>query len=128
LDGGATVGAEIGAYFDSMLVKVTCRGADRQTAITRMARSLSEFRIRGVATNMPFLQAVLADPDFLNGRVDTGFIDAHPQLLSALSIGDKGLKLMNYLADVTVNAPHGPAPTRLDPAVKLPAVDESGPG
>src|SRR5674476_1369392 len=68
LDGGTVfVGAEIGAHFDSMLVKVTCRGTDFATAIRRSRRVLAEFRIRGVATNIPFLQSLLDEPDFVTG-------------------------------------------------------------
>ncbi|RZK93499.1 MAG: ATP-grasp domain-containing protein, partial [Rhodococcus sp. (in: high G+C Gram-positive bacteria)] len=64
LDGGTSVGAEVSAYFDSMLVKLTCRGRDFETAVARARRAVTEFRIRGVSTNIPFLQAVLDDPDF----------------------------------------------------------------
>src|SRR3954464_2138964 len=70
LDGGTThAGTEISAHFDSMLVKLTCRGRDFKAAIGRARRAVAEFRIRGVATNIPFLQAVLDDPDFRAGRV-----------------------------------------------------------
>ncbi|WP_425444644.1 hypothetical protein [Streptomyces phaeoluteigriseus] len=63
LDGGTThAGTDISAHFDSMLVKLTCRGRDFPTAINRARRAVAEFRIRGVATNIPFLQAVLATP------------------------------------------------------------------
>ncbi|MDT5223350.1 MAG: pyruvate carboxylase, partial [Mycobacterium sp.] len=64
LDGSTNLGAEISAHFDSMLVKLTCRGRDFQTAVSRARRAMAEFRIRGVSTNIPFLQAVLDDPDF----------------------------------------------------------------
>src|SRR4051794_5122741 len=64
LDGGTTyTGAEVSAHFDSMLAKLTCRGRDFPTAVARARRAVAEFRIRGVATNIPFLQAVLDDPD-----------------------------------------------------------------
>ena len=70
LDGGtAHTGARSAPHFDSMLVKLTCRGADFQTAVGRARRALAEFRIRGVSTNIPFLQAVLEDPDFIAGDV-----------------------------------------------------------
>jgi pyruvate carboxylase len=121
LDGGTThTGAEVSAHFDSMLAKLTCRGRTHQLAVEKTRRALAEFRIRGVATNLAFLQAVLADPDFADGRVTTGFIEDHPQLLVARARGDRGTKLLAYLADITVNQPHGPAPTTLDPASKLP--------
>ncbi len=124
LDGGTTyTGAEVSAHFDSMLAKLTCRGRDFPKAVERARRAVAEFRIRGVATNIPFLQAVLDDDDFRNGRFTTAFIEDHPQLLTARSSADRGTKLLNYLADVTVNQPHGAAPVSVDPASKLPTVD-----
>ncbi|MFN3542583.1 MAG: pyruvate carboxylase, partial [Rhodococcus sp. (in: high G+C Gram-positive bacteria)] len=127
LDGGTTLGAEVGAYFDSMLVKLTCRGRDFDTAVARARRALAEFRIRGVATNIPFLQAVLVDPDFTAGRVTTSFIEERPELLTSRSSGDRGTKILAYLADVTVNKPHGERPSPVYPHDKLPPVDFSAP-
>ncbi|WP_369130236.1 pyruvate carboxylase [Modestobacter roseus] len=123
LDGGASLGAEVGAHFDSMLVKLTCRGRTWDIAVARARRAVAEFRIRGVSTNIPFLQAVLDDPDFAAGRVTTSFIEERPGLLTARQSADRGTKLLSYLADVTVNAPHGERPHLVDPAEKLPAVD-----
>ena len=124
LDGGTTyTGAEVSAHFDSMLAKLTCRGRTFDKAVERARRALAEFRIRGVSTNIPFVQAVLDDPDFAAGRVTTSFIETHPQLLTARGQGDRGTKLLTFLADVTVNQPHGSAPVDLDPMTKLPAVD-----
>ncbi|MGY2079005.1 pyruvate carboxylase [Modestobacter sp. SYSU DS0657] len=123
LDGGASLGAEVGAHFDSMLVKLTCRGRTWDIAVARARRAVAEFRIRGVSTNIPFLQAVLDDPDFAAGRVTTSFIEQRPELLTARSSADRGTKLLSYLADVTVNQPHGERPHLVDPAEKLPAVD-----
>ncbi|HET9859086.1 MAG TPA: pyruvate carboxylase [Nocardioidaceae bacterium] len=124
LDGGTTyTGAEVSAHFDSMLTKLTCRGRDFPAAVERAQRAVDEFRIRGVSTNIPFLQALLADPDFRAGRVTTSFIEDHPHLLTARSSADRGTKLLTYLADVTVNQPHGPAPVSVDPVSKLPDID-----
>ena len=123
LDGGTHLGAEVSAHFDSMLVKLTCRGKDFATAVARARRAVAEFRIRGVSTNIPFLQAVLDDPDFLAGRITTSFIEERPDLLTARSSADRGTKILNYLADVTVNQPHGPRPSAVYPRDKLPAVD-----
>jgi len=124
LDGGTTyTGAEVSAHFDSMLAKLTCRGRDFTTAVDRARRALAEFRIRGVATNIPFLQAVLDDPDFRAGRLTTSFIEEHAYLLTARSSADRGTKLLNYLADVTVNQPYGAAPVSVDAATKLPVLD-----
>ncbi|WP_370343743.1 ATP-binding protein, partial [Pararhodobacter marinus] len=78
LDGGTTyTGAEVSAHFDSMLAKLTCRGRTFDKAVERARRALAEFRIRGVSTNIPFVQAVLDDPDFAAGRVTTSFIETH---------------------------------------------------
>ncbi|HET6501883.1 MAG TPA: pyruvate carboxylase, partial [Amycolatopsis sp.] len=128
LDGGTTFsGTEISAHFDSMLVKLTCRGRDFTTAVGRARRAVAEFRIRGVSTNIPFLQAVLDDPDFRAGRVTTSFIEERPHLLTARSSADRGTRLLTYLADVTVNKPHGERPRLLDPVVKLPPVPSGEP-
>ncbi|MGY1823965.1 pyruvate carboxylase [Geodermatophilus sp. SYSU D00079] len=123
LDGGASLGAEVEAHFDSLLVKLTCRGRDFDVAVARARRAVAEFRIRGVATNIPFLQAVLDDPDFRAGRVTTSFIEQRPHLLTARSSADRGTRLLTYLADVTVNQPHGERPHLVDPLEKLPRVD-----
>ena len=125
LDGGTHVGAEVSAHFDSMLVKLTCRGRDFPTAVRRARRAVAEFRMRGVSTNIPFLAAVLDDPDFQAGRITTSFIDERPQLMTARSSADRGTKILNYLADVTVNKPHGPRPSAVYPQDKLPTIDLS---
>ncbi|WP_328614307.1 pyruvate carboxylase [Amycolatopsis sp. NBC_00355] len=121
LDGGtAFSGTEISAHFDSLLVKLTCRGRDFETAVGRARRAVAEFRIRGVATNIPFLQAVLDDPDFRAGRVTTSFIEERPHLLTARHSADRGTRLLTYLADQTVNKPHGERPKTPDATLKLP--------
>ncbi|MEU4674094.1 pyruvate carboxylase [Amycolatopsis sp. NPDC023774] len=121
LDGGtAFSGTEISAHFDSLLVKLTCRGRDFKTAVGRARRAVAEFRIRGVSTNIPFLQAVLDDPDFREGRVTTSFIEERPHLLTARHSADRGTRLLTYLADQTVNRPHGERPRTLDATAKLP--------
>ena len=128
MDGGTVfVGAEIGAHFDSMLVKVTCRGGDFATAVRRSRRVLAEFRIRGVTTNIPFLQSLLDEPDFVAGRLSTSFIDQHPDLLSSRVPADRGTKLLTYLAEVTVNRPYGPRPATASPSLKLPPIDLEAP-
>jgi pyruvate carboxylase len=126
LDGGtAFAGTSINAHFDSMLVKLTCRGRDFRTAVARARRAVAEFRIRGVSTNIPFLRAVLDDPDFEMGRINTSFIEERPRLLTARHSADRGTRMLNYLADVTVNRPNGERPRVPDPAEKLPDVDLS---
>ncbi|MFC0041475.1 pyruvate carboxylase [Actinomadura rayongensis] len=125
--GTAYAGAEISPHFDSLLVKLTSRGRTFEEAVRRSARAVAEFRIRGVASNIPFLLALLDEPDFRAGGVTTSYIADHPGLLTARSSGDRATRLVRYLADVTVNKPHGEAPTTLDPAVKLPPLDASAP-
>ena len=121
LDGGnGYAGAEISPYFDSLLVKLTCRGQDFETAVARATRALAEFRVRGLTTNLGYLMAVLADDDFVNGRVTTSFIDDRPELTAGTQSSDRATKLLRYLGDVTVNQPNGEAPTVLDPSEKLP--------
>ncbi|POH58202.1 pyruvate carboxylase [Arthrobacter glacialis] len=124
LDGGTIyAGAEISPHFDSMLVKLTCRGRDYPAAVARARRALAEFRIRGVSTNISFLQAVLEDPAFNAGDVATSFIDERPELLNSHVSSDRGTKLLTWLADVSVNKPHGELTVLADPASKLPEVD-----
>ncbi len=129
LDGGTVdTGVEISAHFDSMLVKLTCRGRNFPAAVARARRALAEFRIRGVSTNIPFLQAVLEDDDFIAGDVSTAFIEERPELLTTHAPADRGTKLLRWLAETTVNKPNGEAPTLLDPKAKVPAgVDLSVP-
>ncbi len=128
LDGGTVYsGAEISPHFDSMLVKLTCRGRDYPAAVARARRALAEFRIRGVSTNISFLQAVLDDADFIAGDVATNFIDERPQLLKARVSADRGTKLLTWLAEVTVNKPNGELTVHSNPASKLPSVKDKQP-
>ncbi|MEJ7650405.1 MAG: pyruvate carboxylase, partial [Nakamurella sp.] len=129
VDGGTVhAGAEVSAHFDSLLVKLTCRGRTWDAAVTRARRALAEFRVRGVATNIPFLQALLDDPDFARGGVTTSYIQTHPQLLTSRTSADRGTRLLNFLADVTVNQPYGKPPTQIsEPRDKLPRFDADAP-
>ncbi|MGB3374788.1 MAG: biotin carboxylase N-terminal domain-containing protein, partial [Microbacterium sp.] len=124
LDGGTTAaGSQISPYFDSMLSKLICRGRSFESAVSRARRALAEFRVRGVSTNIPFLQAVLDDPSFAAGDLSTSFIDERPELLRGRVSKDRGSKILNWLVDVTVNKPNGENPLALDPANKLPQLD-----
>ncbi|WP_167138085.1 pyruvate carboxylase [Diaminobutyricimonas sp. TR449] len=126
LDGGTVAaGAQVSPHFDSMLAKMTCRGRDFDTAVTRARRGLAEFRIRGVTTNLAFLQAVLADPQFQAGDLSTSFIDERPELVHTHGSKDRGTKVLHWLADVTVNQPNGAGAGLIDPAVKLPPIDRN---
>jgi len=124
LDGGTVnQGAQVSPYFDSMLAKMTCRGRDFSQALRRARRGLAEFRIRGVHTNISFLQAVLDDEAFIAGDVSTSFIDERPELIAHRPSKDRGTKLLTWLADVTVNQPYGDGSGLVRPSVKLPAFD-----
>ncbi|WP_025157656.1 pyruvate carboxylase [Leifsonia aquatica] len=128
LDGGTiSPGSQISPHFDSMLAKLICRGRDFPAAVSRARRALAEFRVRGVATNIPFLQAVLEDPDFMAGDVSTAFIEERPELFKGRVSKDRGTKVLNWLADVTVNQPNGPRPETAEPTDKLPRIDLSAP-
>jgi len=128
LDGGTVnQGAQISPYFDSMLAKMTTRGRTFDIAVSRARRGLAEFRVRGVSTNIPFLQAVVDDADFLAGDVSTSFIDERPHLVRSRSSKDRGTKLLTWIADVTVNKPNGDAPSVVEPITKLPPVDDTPP-
>ncbi|MEY4980956.1 MAG: hypothetical protein RL174_294 [Actinomycetota bacterium] len=128
LDGGTvSTGAEVSPHFDSMLVKLIAKGRDFQAAVVRASRALAEFRIRGVSTNIAFLQAVLNDEIFKSGDLSTSFIDEHPELFLARPSQDRATKLLSWLADVTVNQPNGPRAGHVTPALKLPAIDITTP-
>ena len=128
LDGGTVAaGAQVSPHFDSMLVKMTCRGRDFAAAVVRARRGLAEFRLRGVTTNIPFLQAVLDDPDFIAGDLSTSFIEERPWLVRGRQSKDRGTKVLNWLADVTVNRPYGDGAGLISPSLKLPVVDLDAP-
>jgi pyruvate carboxylase len=95
--------------------------------VGRARRALAEFRIRGVATNIPFLRGVLEDPAFVAGDLSTAFIEERPHLLTAHASRDRATKLLNWLADVTVNRPYGEKPLSVSPGSKLPDIDLAAP-
>ena len=104
LDGGtAYAGAILAAYYDSLLVKVTAWGANLPEACQRMDRALREFRIRGVKTNIPFVENVVNHPKFRAGEVTTSFLDESPELFRFRTRGDRATKLLSYLGDVILN-------------------------
>ncbi|MCC5780320.1 pyruvate carboxylase [Nitratireductor sp. B36] len=104
LDGGtAYSGAVITRFYDPLLEKVTAWAPTPEEAIARMDRALREFRIRGVATNLTFLEAIISHPNFRNASYTTRFIDETPELFTQVKRRDRATKLLNYLADVTVN-------------------------
>lgn len=118
----AYAGAVISPYYDSLLVKVIAHARDHSTACSKMLRALKEFRIRGVKTNIPFLLNVLQNEKFLNGSVDTYFIDEHPQLFQFTASQNRAQKLLYYLAQVMVNGAQTPLATKLPPSDITPTV------
>ncbi len=104
LDGGtAYSGAVITRFYDPLLEKVTAWAPTPGEAIQRMDRALREFRIRGVATNLTFLEAIITHPKFADNSYTTRFIDTTPELFAQVKRQDRATKLLTYLADVTVN-------------------------
>jgi pyruvate carboxylase len=127
IDGGTYLGAEITGYFDSMLVKVTCRGKTRGAALTRARRALREFRIGGVSTNIEFLLSLLSDEEFAAGAVTTGFIAEHPELLVNRLSDARWARLLEFLADVTINREYERPATVIRPREKLVGLELSAP-
>ena len=121
LDGGtAYSGGVITRYYDSLLTKVTAWAPTPEAAIARMDRALREFRIRGVSTNIAFVENLLKHPTFLNNEYTTKFIDTTPELFVFSKRRDRGTKVLTYIADITVNG-HPETTGRAKPAdVKLP--------
>ncbi|MBU6181142.1 MAG: ATP-grasp domain-containing protein, partial [Verrucomicrobia bacterium] len=104
LDAGAgDAGSVVTPYYDSMLVKLTASGPRFDIALQRMNRALREFRIRGVKTNIPFLENVVLDETFRSGNATTRLIDTNPALFKFQPRRDRATKLLSYLSDVTVN-------------------------
>jgi pyruvate carboxylase len=119
LDGGtAYSGGVITRYYDSLLVKVTAWAPTPQKAINRMDRALREFRIRGVSTNIAFVENLLKHPTFLSDQYTTKFIDETPDLFSFEKRRDRGTKVLTYIADITVNG-HPETEGRPAPAADL---------
>lgn len=115
LDGGtAYSGAVITRFYDPLLEKVTAWAPTSEEVIARMDRALREFRIRGVATNLTFLENIIGHEKFANNSYTTRFIDNTPELFEAVKRRDRATKLLTYIADVTVNG-HPETKNRLRP-------------
>ena len=126
--GSAFSGAAVYPFYDSMLVKVTARERRFEQVIKRMDRVLAEFRIRGVKTNIPFIQKLLRHETFIEGLCTTRFIDEHPELVNIPERKNRAQKLLSYVGDVIVNGNETVAgreePTRRT-AAPVPAFDTS---
>ncbi|PKI84529.1 pyruvate carboxylase [Malassezia vespertilionis] len=101
--GSGFAGAQITPHFDSLLVKVTCRGLNYELARRKMIRALIEFRIRGVKTNIPYLISLLTHPYFIEGKTWTTMIDDTPELFNMIRTRNRAQKLLDYLGDLLVN-------------------------
>ncbi|WP_420005759.1 pyruvate carboxylase [Arenibacterium sp. LLYu02] len=119
LDGGtAYSGAVITRYYDSLLTKVTAKAPTPEQAIARMDRALREFRVRGVSTNIAFVENLLKHPTFLSNEYTTKFIDETPELFQFAKRRDRGTKVLTYIADISVNG-HPETEGRAAPAADL---------
>ena len=101
--GNGFQGSLITPYYDSLLVKVSTHATSFRKAATKMVRNLREFRIRGIKTNIPFLENVVQNEKFLTGEYDTSFIDTTPELFDFPEVKDRGTKMLSYIGNVTVN-------------------------
>ncbi len=101
--GNGFQGAVVTPYYDSLLVKISTWGRTFREAAAKMDRNLREFRIRGVKTNIPFLENVVLHEKFISGDFDTSFIDTTPELFEFPIRKDRGTKLLNYIGNVTLN-------------------------
>jgi len=127
--GSAYPGATISPFFDSMLVKVTASGRTLKGSADRLHRALTEFRIRGVKTNIGFLTNLLENPVFNEGRATVRFIDDNPKMLRMPRFRDRGTKMLRYLAEVVVNGnPDVKAnlPSRQFRKTEVPVFESSG--
>jgi pyruvate carboxylase len=121
LDGGmGSAGSVITPFYDSLLVKLTASGRDFNLALQRMDRALREFRIRGVKTNIPFLENVIHNPVFRSGAATTTLIDTTPELFQFKPRRDRATKLLAFLGDVIVNG--NPQAKKFTPKTPLTAV------
>ncbi|OYU96013.1 MAG: pyruvate carboxylase [Bacteroidetes bacterium B1(2017)] len=102
-EGSAYPNVKISPFFDSLLVKITATGRNLFEASERLQRVLKEFRIRGVKTNISFLENVLKHPTFQEGKTTVNFIDSHPELFKFTKKLDRGTKALMYIADISVN-------------------------
>lgn len=101
--GNSFQGAVITPYYDSLLVKLSTWALTFEQAAAKMVRNLQEFRIRGIKTNIPFLENVAKHEKFLTGQYDTSFIDTTPELFIFPKQKDRGTKMLTYIGNVTVN-------------------------
>jgi pyruvate carboxylase len=123
LDGAMGSGNTISPFYDSLLVKVICKASTFGASVQKMQRALYEFHVRGVKTNIPFLENVFHHPEFLSGHATTSFIENHPELFDFGASGaSESHKVLTYLAEMIVNGPNHPGAIGAPPS-KITPVD-----
>ncbi|MEN2766575.1 pyruvate carboxylase [Ornithinibacillus xuwenensis] len=123
--GNGFQGAEVSPHYDSLLVKVSTWALTFEQAVQKMVRNLKEFRIRGIKTNIPFLENVMVHKQFVTGEYNTTFIDETPELFVFPKRKDRGTKMLSFIGHTTVNGYEG-MPNKNKPTfdeVKVPKVD-----
>ncbi|MFD2679890.1 pyruvate carboxylase [Bacillus seohaeanensis] len=127
--GNGFQGAVITPYYDSLLVKLSTWALTFEQAASKMVRNLQEFRIRGIKTNIPFLENVVKHEKFMTGEYNTSFIDSTPELFIFPKRKDRGTKMLSYIGNVTVNGFPG-IERKKKPVyskARIPLITESGP-
>ncbi len=127
-EGSSYQGVKVSPFFDSMLVKITAKGRTLRGARQRLHRALTEFRIRGVKTNISFLENVIMHPVFEQGEATVKFIEKYPELFHVKAKQDRGTKVLRYLADVLVNGNPDVQKidsTRIFQTPKIPSFDQT---
>lgn len=121
--GNGFQGAVISPYYDSLLVKVSTWALTFEQASNKMVRNLREFRIRGIKTNIPFLENVILHPSFMSGEYNTTFIDQSPELFVFPKRKDRGTKMLSYIGATTINGFEG-TEKKKKPIYKKPRMPE----
>ncbi len=126
--GNSFQGAVITPHYDSLLVKLSTWALTFEQAASKMDRNLQEFRIRGIKTNIPFLENVVRHEKFLTGNYDTSFIDSTPELFIFPKRKDRGTKMLSYIGNVTVNGFPGVEKKKkpVYPKPRKPILDKNG--
>ncbi len=122
--GSAYTGAIISPYYDSLLVKISSFGLKFEEAAKKMNRALREFRVRGVKTNIRFLEKVMNNPDFISGNFNFNFLEIHPELFEFKKSKDRATKIVKFLGNNIVNRPYGVLPSdKVLPSVEEPIIN-----
>ncbi|MGD9677711.1 MAG: pyruvate carboxylase [Vulcanibacillus sp.] len=129
--GSAYAGAIITPHYDSLLVKVSTHAKTSKDAAAKMVRTLKEFRVRGVKSNILFLKNVVEHPDFITGNYSTTFIDTHPELFNFPIRQDRATKMLSYIGDISVNGypnlPKSEKPILINPRIPITHIDDPYP-